>query len=184
MIELVQIPNTRDADRDKPYESRKVVDEFSPCNHLILKQALEETPECKVILEIGVARNNNKPKDTYYLGIDLNDKSFLDNPVNKVYTLKISSSNYKEIMKYITSTFGTDVIDFIHIDGWHSVNQILDDWKFVNNLSKQGTVALHDTNVHPGPVHLIKAIDKTKFDVRKKCVGIDDWGITIVKRKY
>jgi len=45
-----------------------------------------------------------------------------------------------------------DTIDFLFIDGWHSVNQRLADWRYVERLSPGGVVVMHDTNVHPGPV--------------------------------
>lgn len=188
--------NKKINNRDAPIVKRKMKQEFSECNHAVLKEViLSIKNKCKTILEIGVARNdiksstytllNNKNDKCFYFGVDLNDKSFLDDKNKNIYTTKTSSSETDKIIDFIKEKTNRKTVkfDLIHIDGWHSVNQILDDWKFVKLLSKNGLVVLHDTNFHPGPSELIKAIDTEKFEVDRRCINEKDWGITIVKRK-
>ena len=149
--------------------------------------------KAKAILEIGVCRNedksstwtfiNNKNPDACYFGVDIEDKSFLDDESNNVFTMKTSSSNINEIMSFVRSK-GVEKFDFIFIDGWHSINQVLDDWRFTQFLNDGGIVGLHDTNCHPGPMLFVDNLDTNKFNVDKKCTTwLVDYGISFVSRK-
>jgi dTDP-glucose pyrophosphorylase len=167
--------------------------EFSDWNRSQLTQYLKKiSSHAKAILEIGVCRNgksstwcflDNKNKDTFYFGIDLDDKSFLDSEEENIYTLKTSSSNINEIMSFVKSK-GIEKFDFIFIDGWHSVNQVLDDWKFAEFLADGGIVGFHDTNHHPGPMLFIDNLNPDKYIIEKKCTTfITDYGISFVSKK-
>ena len=168
--------------------------EFSDWNRSQLtKHFMKISANAKAILEIGVCRNddrsstwcfiNNKNKDTYYFGVDLNDKSFLNDKENNVYTLQTSSSNIDEIMSFVKSK-GVEKFDFIFIDGWHSINQVLDDWRFTEFLSDGGIVGLHDTNCHPGPMLFVDHLDTNKYNVEKCCTTwLVDYGISFVTKK-
>jgi hypothetical protein len=168
--------------------------EFSNCNNLYLTSYFNSMKDnCKAILEIGICRNqdesstycflNNKNSDTYYFGIDLDDKSFLDNESENVFTMRENSSNIEKIMRFVNSK-GVEKFDFIFIDGWHSINQVLNDWKFTEFLDEGGIVGFHDTNHHPGPKTFVNALDPNKFTINKHCsFPLIDWGIAFVKRK-
>ena len=178
----------------KPFPKHTTKVEFSEWNaSQLTKYFSKVSPHAKAILEIGVCRNdyksstwcflNNKNKDTFYFGIDIEDKSFLDNEDDNIYTLRTSSSNIEEIMEFINSK-GVFQFDFIFIDGWHSINQVLDDWKFSEYLAKNGIVGFHDTNHHPGPMLFVDNLDTEKFIVDKKCTTyIVDYGISFVSKK-
>ncbi len=192
MYGLSYIPSIKENDRDAPYRKIKVKQEFSEKNHSVLKYYLRRIKNCNFILEIGVSRNGDKSstntllkykkKEAIYLGIDLVDKSFLK--ADNCYTLKTNSSNTEEILNEIKKLSGKTEIDFLMIDGFHSVNQILDDWKFSKYVTKNGVIAIHDINHHPGPIELIKAIDKNLFEIRLYHGSMDqDWGIGVVRRK-
>ena len=168
---------------------------FSALNKLYLrKNFLSIVNNCKAILEIGVLRDDvnlsstdvflkNKNKETFYFGVDMDDRSYLDDEEKNVFTIKNNSSNIDEIMDFVKSK-GVNEFGFIFIDGWHSINQVLDDWRFTEYLSKDGIVGFHDTNVHPGPKEFINALDTEKYYVDKKCTTLMmDWGISFVKRK-
>lgn len=160
--------------------------EFSLCNHQALHMAISECGgDCNHVLEIGVCRNEQK-SSTYtilkylekssnpvYLGIDLNDKSFLDDAKKGIYTLKENSSNYDVICEKLKS-LRVEQLDFILIDGWHSINQILDDWEFVNLLRPNGVVAFHDVTSHPGPHYFINNLNKIKWKVVKNLCPHDN----------
>ncbi len=165
--------------------------EFSECNkNALLEAFLKVKDTAKAILEIGVCRNegesstyvflNNKHDHTKYLGLDLEDKTFLDSKEKNIYTMKVNSSNYIEIRNK-SLQLGIFSYDFILIDGFHSINQCIDDWKFVKNLATGGIVALHDTTRHPGPVAIVENINTDIWNVERLC--LEDNGITILRKK-
>jgi predicted O-methyltransferase YrrM len=74
--------------------------------------------------------------------------------------------------------------DFIFIDGWHSINQVLADWEYTNILGPEGIVGLHDTAYHPGPKYFLEGLDADKWDIVKNAVdNAKDWGIGFVRKK-
>ncbi len=174
--------------------SLSVTKEFSDCNKSqLIRQFKKVAPHAKAILEIGVHRNggdsstwcflNYKNKDTYYFGVDIVDKSFLDDKENNIYTIKENSSNTDKIMDIIKST-GVEKFDFIFIDGYHSINQVLDDWKFTEYLAEGGIVGFHDTNMHTGSMLFVDYLNTDKYNVEKSCkTWLVDWGIAFVSRK-
>lgn len=157
----------------------------------LLNKFLAIKDKCRAILEIGVSREGpdaftniflkNKKPDTIYVGIDTEYKGHLNNPQEKVFTIQDSSSNFDNCLAKIKS-FGVEEFDFIFIDGWHSINQILADWEYTRLLSNYGIVGLHDTQYHPGPVRLVKYLDQNKWDVSESQVinNPRDWGIGFV----
>lgn len=151
---------------------------------------LKTKDNCRAILEIGVCRNhdqsstwsflNNKNDETKYFGIDLDSKSFLNNENKNIFTIQGNSSDIEKNMEIIKSK-GVTEFDFIFIDGWHSINQVLIDWEYTKWLSLTGIVGFHDTNGHPGPKFFIESIDTNKWNVDRLC--LDDYGISFVWRK-
>jgi hypothetical protein len=171
-------------DRDEPYTpQRPMLEEVTESNRTALTERfLRMRDKCTAILEIGVCRNkeqshtycflNNKKQDTIYVGIDLEDKSFLNDKEQNIYTIRNNSSDFEKNMELIRS-FGVEKFDFIFIDGWHSINQCYDDWEYSSILSDHGVVAFHDVSYHPGPLHFIQAIDKTKWNVEENVCPLD-----------
>jgi hypothetical protein len=174
-------------DRDGGYRHlRQGWAEVTEANRFALTQRfLRVKNAAQSILEIGVCRNgaesfthcflNNKKKETIYVGIDLEDKSFLNNLQNNIYTIKSDSSNYEENMKSM-KLIGVTQFDFIFIDGWHSINQCLRDWEYTTLLSEHGIVGFHDVSYHPGPYQFIRALNKDIWVVEEN-VCPDDYGI-------
>lgn len=161
--------------------------EFTQCNHEELKKAFLQINECKSILEIGVDRNQNsstktllslKDKNCVYIGVDIRDCSYLNNPENNSYFLQSRSEDIDNVKNFIKSK-GILELDFIFIDGWHSVNQVLKEWEYSSLLSKNGIVGFHDTNNHPGPTLFVDNLND-EWIVEKKC--LNDWGISFVKK--
>lgn len=169
--------------------------ELSECNlRCIRNRFMSIRDNCRAILEIGVYRNlerstaeiyfSNKLPETIYVGIDIDDKSFLDSKEKNIFTIKNDSSNYLENLEKIKS-FGVEQFDFIFIDGWHSINQMIKDWEYTNLLSDYGIVGIHDTNGHPGPMFFVDALDTNKWIVEKLCTGDEgpDWGISFATKR-
>ena len=75
------------------------------------------------------------------------------------------------------------VIDFLFVDGWHSVNQVVDELFYVDMLKVGGIVGYHDTNFHPGPKKIVDALNPEVFDVRQHCTLPTDFGISFATRK-
>lgn len=171
--------------------------EFSDCNqYSLLTEFMKVRDTAKVIVEIGVARLstklydqtsttiliNNKLEETIYLGIDLDNKSFLDDPKKNVHTLQGSSENF-HLAKKKFEELNITVIDFLFVDGWHSVNQVVDELFYVDMLKVGGIVGYHDTNFHPGPKKIVDALNPEVFDVRQHCTLPTDFGISFATRK-
>ena len=156
---------------------------------------LKVRDNCRTILEIGISRElngdktftqvflKNKKQETIYVGIDIDDKTYLNNLENNVHTIQSSSSEYEKCMDIIRSV-GVSEFDFIFIDGWHSINQVLADWEYTNILGPAGVVGLHDTAYHPGPKYFLEALDSSKWDIVANAVtDTKDWGIGFVRKK-
>ena len=152
---------------------------------------------CRAILEIGVDHNstptamtstnfflNNKKKSTVYLGVDINDKSYLDDPENNVYTIRADSSNIDAVMNKARA-IRVSQFDFIFIDGWHSINQVMKEWEYTAWLSDRGVVGMHDTSVHPGPNLFMKNLDRSQWNVVENSCALDsnDFGIGFAWKK-
>jgi len=147
---------------------------------------------CPAILEIGVCRNGenshthiflkNKNPDTIYVGIDLDDKSFLDRKDQKIFTIKNNSTNVNLNFKKMQEEFGVTQFGFIFIDGNHSINQVLADWEYTQWLMPGGIVGFHDTTHHPGPHYFVKNLNRDIWEVEEN-VCPNDFGIGFCWRK-
>lgn len=166
--------------------------EVTDCNrHSLLQQFMRVRDGAKAILEIGIGRNaeqsfayvffNSKKKDTVYVGLDIDDRSFLNDSEKNIYTLVADSSNYDENLAKFKE-LGVEKFDFIFIDGWHSINQVLRDWEYTNLLADGGIVGFHDTSCHPGPYNFVNALDPEKWVVEKNMCP-NDWGIGFAWKK-
>lgn len=170
--------------------------DFSQSNREALKQAFCGRDH-KCIIEIGVENNpdvnltstsvflKNKNPDTYYFGVDILDRSHLNDPSKNVYTIQHQSEDVGYIMQRINEVYTGD-IDFLFIDGWHSINQCQKEWDgYVPLLSSDGTVGIHDTNYHYGPAWLIDVhINRAEWDVTSvRGNPLSDFGISFAKRK-
>jgi hypothetical protein len=165
--------------------------EISNCNRkLFIENFNSVKNQCTSILEIGVCNNdenslshiliNQKRSDAFYFGVDIKDKTFLDKHNENVYTIQSDSADIDKIMSFVNSK-GVNHFDFIFIDGWHSVNHVLREWRFSEYLSSHGIVCLHDTNFHPGPRKFINALNPERYLIDKTCTDYNDWGISFVK---
>ena len=144
-------------------------------------------------MEIGVNRSESyevsststllklKPQECMYIGIDLDDKSAINSIENNIFTIQGDSANYENLYK-LMEWYGHEQIDFMFVDGWHSVNQVLKEWKYWEKMIANGVMAFHDTNYHPGPVALLDAIDTNIFSVEYFGLGEADWGVGVVQR--
>ena len=167
---------------------------FTPLNHEALTYAYGKlTAPPKLIVEIGVNRSESyevsststllklKPDECMYIGMDLVDKSSINSVEKNVFTLRCDSADYQMLYK-LMDWYGHEQIDFMFVDGWHSVNQVIKEWKYWEKMIGNGVMAFHDTNYHPGPVALLDAIDTDIFSVEWFGRGESDWGVGVVQR--
>lgn len=139
---------------------------FTSENIKMLRKFYKKVKNPRVILEIGVDNNQGntsatktflemKKDETYYFGIDLEPKHHLDNDEKRIFTLEQNSQFIEEIMTFVKQKSGFDHIDFLFIDGWHSIKQCRMEWEgYTPLLAKGGIVGIHDTNYHWGPMWL------------------------------
>jgi hypothetical protein len=172
--------------------------EFSTCNQATLtEEFIKVKDQTKVIVEIGVSRvtyNQTydqtstsiflryKRPDTIYLGIDVDDKTPLQGLERNIFTLQSKSENY-EVVKAKLDALKITQIDFLFVDGWHSINQVIDELWYVDFMKPEGVIGFHDTNYHPGPSRIIKNLNPDIFEVTQYCEQQDDWGIAFAKIK-
>jgi len=177
----------------KNYISSDNCKEVTECNRSnLLDQFLKVKDYAKAILEIGVARNDeesfvhvltsNKRHETIYIGLNHEDRSFIRDPDNNIHTIQNNSLYIDENMNMFNEFWGIKKFDFIFIDGWHSINQVLSDWEYTKLLAPNGIVGLHDTTCHPGPNKFINNLDKTRWDVIENACP-QDWGIGFARKK-
>ena len=199
----IRLGNPEDNDKDfintypNPFElvGNK---EFSMCNQASLTEEFTKVKnQTKVIVEIGVSRITynqtydqtstsiflrHKRPETIYLGIDIDDKTFLQGLERNVFTLQ-SKSEYYERVKAKLDALRITQIDFLFVDGWHSINQVIDELWYVDFMKPGGVIGFHDTNYHPGPSRIIKNLNPNIFEVKQLCQQQDDWGIGFAKIK-
>lgn len=171
--------------------------EFTQNNKNILSQIMDSLFQEKEeinILEIGVGRSginsstefivNKKRINDKYIGIDIANHQLqhYNDSTKKQFVLCTDSSNTESILSFSQSKEISN-FDIIMIDGWHSINQVLKEWKLVEYLNIGGYVIMHDSNYHPGPYCVYEAIDKMYFDKSKYLTDVkDDPGICSAKR--
>ena len=172
--------------------------EFSMCNQTALTEEFTKVKDqTKVIVEIGVSRITynqtydqtstsiflrHKSPETIYLGIDIDDKTFLQGMGRNIFTLQSKSEDYEKIQAKLDA-LKISQIDFLFVDGWHSINQVIDELWYVDFMKPGGVIGFHDTNYHPGPSRIIKNLNPDIFEVVQYCEQQDDWGIGFAKIK-
>jgi hypothetical protein len=172
--------------------------EFSSCNQATLTEEFTKVKDqTKVIVEIGVSRISynqtydqtstsvflkHKNAETIYLGIDVDDKTSLQGLGRNIFTLQ-SKSEYYERVKAKLDALKISQIDFLFIDGWHSINQVIDELWYVDFMKSGGVIGFHDTNYHPGPSRIIKNLNPDIFEIVQFCEQRNDWGIGFAKIK-
>jgi len=187
-----------DNDQDAPPFGWTGLQEISDGNRAIVRQAVEHLgTSLTAAMEIGVDRSNKasmsersmskiimegRPAGSFYLGVDLDDKSYLDNADANTCTLQSNSHNQTAIREFIASK-GITHLDLLFIDGWHSVNTCVNDWRYADLLRPGGIVLLHDSNSHPGCAALFDAVDNTMYDKARYCTEDTDYGIAAFIRK-
>jgi cephalosporin hydroxylase len=149
-----------------------------------------------LIVEIGVWRNPNaqtltstelffkkKPKGCDYLGIDIEDRPHVRKiSENKIHFLQIDSSKTDDIKTHIKDNFSKK-IDFLFIDGLHTLNHVGKEIDLISIVKKGGVIGFHDISVHCGPNMWIDAFDPDMFDIYKFRED-NDWGIGFLVKKF
>tara|TARA_R110000824_G_scaffold121231_6_gene277271 strand:+ start:627 stop:1289 length:663 start_codon:yes stop_codon:yes gene_type:complete len=125
---------------------------------------------------------SSKPPSTPYLGIDTADRRYLLNRGNNMHFLQTYSTDQEAVRKKLKE-IKANSISILCIDGDHSVNTVINDFKYSDLVEEGGIIIMHDTNVHPGPVVVVDAIDTNVYKVKKHQTDHkSDWGITVAQK--
>jgi cephalosporin hydroxylase len=166
--------------------------EFSACNAAVLSRLIFEN-DPKNIVEIGVARIqtsmyehtstsvfvSEKSVKANYFGIDIADRSFVQTYGLNVFTIQADSADTKTCLAAMKQV-GIKHIDLLMIDGWHSINTVIQEFAYTDLIPVGGVVVLHDVNLHPGPKNAVQYANPEKWKVEKYCP--DDWGIAVLTK--
>jgi hypothetical protein len=118
--------NTEDFINDFIPLTRPVANEMSDMNLSVLLNYLVQLGDtCKFIVEIGVMRDRNKqnttlqflkqkPKDCIYLGIDIEDRSYILSLADNVHFLRTDSGDFNKIINYINTHINRPIDFFIY----------------------------------------------------------------------
>jgi len=179
--------------------------QFTKKNSDVLAQAIVELGDkCKLIFEIGTSAFfdrdgrrrspgsthkilSHKSDECHFITLDLIAKNMPEIPSHRLGTfhrMVEDSANSEVVFEKMQNIFSLQdpKIDLLFIDGHHSVDRVVDEWKkYIPMLSDHGVVLLHDTAFHPGPHLLVDAIDRSKFNVELFCED-EDYGITKITR--
>lgn len=179
-----------DNDADWSIFTKPCPREVSPADHSVVEEAIKDHMT-HAIVEIGVGGIHRplegsftelllakKPDEIPYLGIDCEDKTYLRNEAKKVFTVTAFSNEQQKIRECMKS-IGIEEISILFIDGFHSVNAVINDWQYTDMLADGGIVIFHDTNYHPGPKVFIHAIDEQLYRIERCCQEVDDYGVAI-----
>jgi hypothetical protein len=180
-------------DQDHPMFYVSPPHECSDCNLDVVRSVVASFGDrLSSIMEIGISRPSNgtrslshvlmtnKPGACIYLGVDIDDRSYIDDAEKNLHTLRADSFDQSTVRAWMRSK-GVELLDLLLIDGWHSVNACINDWRYTDLLSEHGVVIMHDTNAHPGCVALFEAVNGAVFDKQRYCTDNDN-GIAVLRR--
>jgi len=167
--------------------------------------------KCKKIMEIGIwngvhalqmikeAKKHSSSKEIQYYGFDLfellDDRTSLkefSSPSPSLETvwrkLEKTGAEVHLYKGYTQDTLPKAIgelpkMDFVYIDGGHSLETIKNDWKYVQEVMDKNTIVIFDdywNRDDAGCKKVIESMDKTRFEV--KILPIQDrfkkeWGI-------
>jgi len=124
--------------------------------------------------------NRLKKKSCTYIGIDINEHFLSVKSPEENRHVYLGDSGNKSFIDNIMKERGLTELDFIFLDGWHSVGKILEEWEWVTQyLRVGGIVGFHDICYHPGPHLLWRALNETCFEKRELNYH---WGIGFATR--
>lgn len=170
--------------------------EMSPMNLQRLEEFFKQSVgENGLVVEVGVWRQPNSPDKTStqlflelksdttdYLGIDLEDRPHVQGYKPRTSVLKMDSGNTEAISNIIRGLYNKP-IDFLFIDGLHSVEQVKKELAFIPLVKKGGVIAFHDISFHAGPNVWMEAFDPAKFTIHKFRAD-DDWGVGVLVKNF
>jgi hypothetical protein len=161
------------------------IDNFKQRTGRPLRTILEIGVGIKFFMDHGSASTStllkNLDADGKYLGIDIQDSSHVHDPNKGIHTMIVRSEDIATVRKKMLE-IGINEIDYLFIDGWHSINQVLKEWEYTQFLSPGAVVGWHDTKAHPGPYLFLRNLDKNKW-VSYENLCPNDYGFGYCYRK-
>ncbi len=174
-------------------QPNEVPTEMSDMNREKLKYFMQKhVPNEGFIAEIGVWRNpgdkttstqlflENKHDATFYLGIDIEPRPHVDNYKPLAFTFCADSTSQET--RYVIESLKRP-IDFLFIDGLHSVEKVGQELDLIKYVRKGGVIGFHDISFHAGPNLWLDALKPDMFNIYKYHAD-NDWGIGFIVKKY
>jgi predicted O-methyltransferase YrrM len=171
--------------------------DFSSYDRQKLLEQFRKVIGRKAILEIGVDNNpdnltstsvflDNKANDMVYIGVDINDKSNLNDDEKNIFTLIENSENMDSVIAFANSK-GVTEFDFIFLDGWHSVDMVQKELRYAEYLAPGGIIGFHDINHHPGPIYALQNLDTNIWNIEyfrsEDGDPMNDFGVAFISKK-
>lgn len=166
----------------------------SQCNCAVVKSVMDLIGNNnKGILEIGLNADYDtqsityqntihKPLDIPYLGVDVQNRTYLNKPEKNMHFLWCESRDHIAIKSKLQG-IGIDKLSLLIIDGDHSVDSVISDFQLSDVVEVGGIILFHDTNIHPGPCVFLDALDPEYYKVKKHCTEDKaDWGIAVAQK--
>lgn len=191
---LLYIPsfqNEADNDSDSlsfsgPYPPR----EASPESFEFVCKTIKEMPSCKAIMEIGIGQNikgftlaltDSKKPETIYMGVDIEERRYLGSPIDNIFVMKSDSRN-QTFVRQTLKEHKINQLSVLFIDGWHSVNTVINDFLYSDLVEKGGLIFFHDINFHPGPNLVFQSVDETLYEKTWLFDNPKDYGLGMLKK--
>lgn len=154
----------------------------------LVREYARLVPEGSSVFEIGVGAYEPELSITHavlgalgpgvsYFGVDIKSRS-LPEPARFLQT---DSKNHDLVRQWMLDNQANPIRLFI-IDGDHSVNGALSDWKYVEWIAKDATILMHDSNSHPGPIAILEALGP-EWSVYEPLIGKQDYGMAIIQKR-
>ena len=202
-LDTEQFPNAKDLDPPDTNDAFRILTNqmdhqypsvnMSPMNLFYIGNYFNTVKEnAKLIVEIGVVPNltvpnsssyflYEKPNDCVYLGIDICDRSYVEQIAPNAHFLQVDSKDTGRIVEEINKYGGQ--IDFLFIDGLHTIEQVKYELALIPSVRKGGIIGFHDTMIHIGPNVWMKAFDPAKFTIHNYS-QFNDWGLGILEKNF
>ncbi len=151
----------------------------------LVREVATKLPPGSSVLEIGVGAYEpefsitntvlgSMDRSVTYFGVDLRSPKLPD----WAHFLRTNSRHHDLVREWMRA-HGAGPLSLLIIDGDHTVLGALSDWVYASWVEPGGTILVHDSNSHPGPIALVAAIDRDVYRVEEPLADELDYGLAM-----